>query len=72
MDGKPFKSVENPGFLKLMYDLDPKFKVPTRKHLSKVLLPKLYKETKIETKRITKKNNNTYHLLPTFGQVLLR
>lgn len=48
MDSHSFKTIENPGFKWLMYVADPEFKIPSRKVVSKSIIPKLYQDKKNE------------------------
>ncbi|KAL2079757.1 hypothetical protein ACEWY4_011180 [Coilia grayii] len=45
-DIRPYSVVENAGFRLLMKRLEPRYVLPTRKHLSETVIPKMYAETK--------------------------
>ncbi|XP_042903549.1 E3 SUMO-protein ligase ZBED1-like [Parasteatoda tepidariorum] len=42
---QPFATVENPKFIEMVRVLNPKYKLPGRKHFSTVAIPKLYNDT---------------------------
>ena len=48
-DLRPIKSVENDGFVHLLKTLDPKYKLPNRKHFSKKVIPKMYIDCREKT-----------------------
>lgn len=45
-DNQPYSFVEDIGFLKLMKEAQPRYKVPTRKYFQYSVLPSMYKECK--------------------------
>lgn len=45
-DNQPYSFVEDVGFLKLMKEAQPRYKVPTRKYFQYSVLPSMYKECK--------------------------
>ena len=47
LDMQPLSVVENRGFKALLYALDPRYKIVSRKTLAEVLLPKVYLEKKM-------------------------
>ncbi|XP_021705680.1 zinc finger BED domain-containing protein 4-like [Aedes aegypti] len=46
LDHQPVSMVEDTGFLRLMAKLQPKFKVPSRKHFTSTVLPEMYERCK--------------------------
>jgi len=44
-DVQPYNIVENEGFVKYTYVLDPRYKLPSKTHLRDVLMLNLFKET---------------------------
>lgn len=48
-DMMPFRTVERPGFLRLMRKAFPLYRVPTRQYFSKTLIPEMYNKVKNET-----------------------
>ncbi|XP_071105261.1 E3 SUMO-protein ligase ZBED1-like [Haliotis cracherodii] len=47
-DLQPFSIVESEGFVNLIKTLEPRYKLPNRKTLSKKIIPEMYEETKQE------------------------
>ncbi|XP_046335904.1 E3 SUMO-protein ligase ZBED1-like [Haliotis rufescens] len=47
-DLQPFSIVESEGFVNLVKTLEPRYKLPNRKTLSKKIIPEMYEETKQE------------------------
>ena len=45
-DLRPYSVVENEGFKKMVNTLEPRYAIPTRKHMTEVAVPKLYEEKK--------------------------
>lgn len=45
-DNQPFSFVEDIGFLKLMRETEPRYKVPCRKYFQSIVLPSMYEECK--------------------------
>ncbi|KAK0155080.1 Zinc finger BED domain-containing protein 1 [Merluccius polli] len=42
----PIYTVEKPGFQHLLHTLDPRYKLPGRKHFGEVVLPRMYNTTR--------------------------
>ncbi|KAJ8886313.1 hypothetical protein PR048_012524, partial [Dryococelus australis] len=45
VDNQPFYVIENQGFARIMNVAEPKYKLPTRKHLSKTVVPEMYEKS---------------------------
>lgn len=45
-DLRPYSVVENSGFKKMVSTLEPRYTIPTRKHMTEVAVLKLYTEVK--------------------------
>ncbi|XP_033742748.1 zinc finger BED domain-containing protein 1-like [Pecten maximus] len=45
-DMRPFKTVDTDCFRKMLHTLDPRYKVPGRKHFSQIAIPKKYEQVK--------------------------
>jgi hypothetical protein len=45
-DCQPFSIVEDDGFCKLLTTMEPRFKMPSRSHLSRTLIPQMYCEVR--------------------------
>lgn len=45
-DMRQFSVLENPGVVKLVHELEPRYDIPCRTHFSEKVIPKLYDETK--------------------------
>nr|XP_054589246.1 E3 SUMO-protein ligase ZBED1-like [Nothobranchius furzeri] len=50
-DMMPFRTVERPGFLRMMKVAVPHYKVPTRNYFSKTEIPKMYNAVKADVKK---------------------
>ena len=48
LDFQPFSMVEDEGFKRLLQVLDPHYHIPSRKHFSEVVIPKIYQEMKVK------------------------
>ena len=46
MDIQPFSIVEDDGFIRLISNLEPRYKLPDRKYFSSTLIPQFYKDLK--------------------------
>ena len=42
-DMAPFSTVEQVGFQRLLRELEPRYKIPSRIHFSRVIVPDIYK-----------------------------
>jgi len=49
-DFQPFSVVEDEGFKRLLQVLDPRYQIPSRKHFSETVIPKMYEEMKAKVK----------------------
>lgn len=49
-DLRPYSVVENAGFRHMVNAMEPRYSIPTREHLTKVCVPRLYAETKAHVK----------------------
>ncbi|KAJ4940608.1 hypothetical protein JOQ06_026905 [Pogonophryne albipinna] len=49
-DLRPYSVVENIGFRRMVNAMEPRYPVPTRQHLTKVCVPRLYAQTKAHVK----------------------
>lgn len=45
-DLRPYSVVENAGFRRMVNAMEPRYLIPTREHLTKVCIPRLYTQTK--------------------------
>ncbi|KAJ8880984.1 hypothetical protein PR048_017457, partial [Dryococelus australis] len=52
VDNQPFSVVENQGFVRMMNVAEPKYKLPTRKHLYKTVVPEMYEKVKVKIENI--------------------
>ncbi|KAJ8868504.1 hypothetical protein PR048_030032 [Dryococelus australis] len=66
MDNQPFSVVENQGFVRTMNVAEPKYKLPTRKHLSKTVVPERYEKVKVKIEKIL----GPVHLLEKLNYVV--
>nr|XP_055054000.1 E3 SUMO-protein ligase ZBED1-like [Misgurnus anguillicaudatus] len=49
-DLRPYSVVENAGFRRMVNAMEPRYPIPTREHLTKVCIPRLYAQTKARVK----------------------
>ncbi|XP_037829561.1 E3 SUMO-protein ligase ZBED1-like [Kryptolebias marmoratus] len=49
-DLRPYSVVENAGFRRMVNAMEPRYQIPTREHLTKVCVPRLYTQTKAHVK----------------------
>ena len=49
-DLRPYSVVENVGFRSMVEAMEPRYRIPTREHLTKVVVPRLYNKTKTTVK----------------------
>ena len=50
LDCQPLSMVEDTGFLRLMKEVEPRCMVPSRKHITDVILPRTMNEITMEVK----------------------
>lgn len=49
-DLRPYSVVENAGFRRMVNAMEPRYPIPTREHLTKVCIPRLYAQTRAHVK----------------------
>lgn len=49
-DLRPYSVVENPGFRRMVNAMEPRYPIPTREHLTKVCIPRLYAQIRAHVK----------------------
>lgn len=50
LDCQPFTIVEDPGFVRLLYELQPRYNIPSRKYLVNNILPQVYSSIEYRVK----------------------
>ena len=51
LDSQPFSMVDDPGFTQLVRELEPRYSLPSRKHVTEKTLPRMYSMVKAAVKK---------------------
>ena len=65
IDSQPLYIVEDPGFISFVKNLEPRYKIPSRKYFTEKIFPKIIKGVKVEVDKILHSPNIKYYSFTT-------